>query len=194
MVNTKLLYTGVWKMSEALEQAIDQLKNFEQTTNFEDIDDVKRTKDYLEWVTLNSEYASDRDIYVVPADKREFVKRGKVVWVNFGFNVGREFSGKHPALILKVQNYESMYVLPLDSGDVPEDKKDKSYCIPIPFVFDFPSIKRWCNVYRIVCLSCRRIDFNSRIGRIRGTILDTINTAIDGCGLKGNLVNHEING
>jgi hypothetical protein len=27
--------------------------------------------------------------------------RGNVIWVEFGFNIGCEFGGKHPAIILK---------------------------------------------------------------------------------------------
>ena len=41
-------------------------------------------------------------------------KRGNVVWVDFGFNVGNEFGGIHPAVILK--NFEKdLFVLPISS-------------------------------------------------------------------------------
>ena len=41
-------------------------------------------------------------------------KRGNVVWIDFGFNVGNEFGGMHPAVILK--NFEKdLFVLPISS-------------------------------------------------------------------------------
>lgn len=33
--------------------------------------------------------------------KKVLLKRGNVVWVDFGFNIGNEFGGMHPAIILK---------------------------------------------------------------------------------------------
>ena len=36
--------------------------------------------------------------------KKILFKRGNVVWVDFGFNIGNEFGGMHPAVILK--NFE----------------------------------------------------------------------------------------
>lgn len=29
---------------------------------------------------------------------KEYIVRGDVVWVEFGFNIGEEFSGRHPAV------------------------------------------------------------------------------------------------
>lgn len=33
--------------------------------------------------------------------KYVILKRGNVVWIDFGFNIGNEFGGMHPAIILK---------------------------------------------------------------------------------------------
>ena len=80
-----------------------------------------------------------------------------------------------------------MYCIPVDSGHVPENKKDKDYAIDIPFIFDMPRMPRWCNVLRLRSISCQRIDFTSPIGRIKGEKLDEINKALDKCSLKGTL-------
>ncbi len=41
-------------------------------------------------------------------------KRGNVVWIDFGFNIGNEFGGMHPAVILK--NFSNdLFVLPISS-------------------------------------------------------------------------------
>jgi len=54
--------------------------------------------------------------------KRILFKRGNVVWVDFGFNIGTEFGGMHPAIILK--NFESeLLVVPISSKMPKEYKK-----------------------------------------------------------------------
>ena len=42
------------------------------------------------------------------------LRRGNVVWIDFGFNIGNEFGGMHPAVILKNLDSE-LFVLPLSS-------------------------------------------------------------------------------
>ena len=41
--------------------------------------------------------------------KYVILKRGNVVWIDFGFNIGNEFGGMHPAIILK--NFENELIL-----------------------------------------------------------------------------------
>ena len=57
-------------------------------------------------------------------------KRGNVIWLDFGFNIGNEFGGMHPAVILK--NFDNdLFVVPISSKKPPEyvkieqDLKDK---------------------------------------------------------------------
>ena len=57
-------------------------------------------------------------------------KRGNVIWLDFGFNIGNEFGGVHPAVILK--NFDNdLLVVPISSKKPPEyikieqDLKDK---------------------------------------------------------------------
>lgn len=41
-------------------------------------------------------------------------KRGNVIWIDFGFNIGNEFGGMHPAVILK--NFDNdLFVVPISS-------------------------------------------------------------------------------
>lgn len=54
--------------------------------------------------------------------KKVLLKRGNVVWIDFGFNVGNEFGGMHPAIILK--NFDNeLFVLPISSKKPSEYKK-----------------------------------------------------------------------
>jgi len=56
---------------------------------------------------------------IPPADKDVIIhntvfRRGCVVWVEFGYNIGVEFGGRHPAIILR-NNRDSLLVAPLSS-------------------------------------------------------------------------------
>ena len=54
--------------------------------------------------------------------KKVLLKRGNVVWIDFGFNIGNEFGGMHPAIILK--NFDNeIFVLPISSKKPKEYKK-----------------------------------------------------------------------
>ena len=46
-------------------------------------------------------------------------KRGNVIWIDFGFNIGNEFGGMHPAVILK--NFDNdLFVVPISSKEPQE--------------------------------------------------------------------------
>ncbi|WP_160678771.1 type II toxin-antitoxin system PemK/MazF family toxin [Clostridium sp. C8-1-8] len=109
------------------------------------------------------------------------LKRGSVIWVEFGFNIGHEFGGKHPALILK--NISDGFVVAPLSSKKPKEIKD--YHVKVNRVDNFTVKKsRWINIHRIVPISMARVDFDSTIGKVRGEILDSISTAIKKCGIK----------
>ena len=66
----------------------------------EDFSNRRNTpKDYLEWVDKKTKnyYQFSKII----EKSKECIIRGDVVWVEFGFNIGEEFSGRHPAVVLK---------------------------------------------------------------------------------------------
>lgn len=171
-------------IEKAYDEVIFSLRRFTNNTKRNDEEDVKRTVNYLNWTKNKTDIILNEKSFEIPEEKRNELKRGKVVWVDFGFNIDEEFGGRHPAVILKLFGH-SMYCIPIDSGHIPEDKKDKDYIIEIPFIFDMPRMPRWCNVLRLKTVSCQRIDFTSRIGRIKGEKLDEINEALDKCSLKG---------
>lgn len=173
-------------VEKAYGELIYSLRRFTNNTNRNDEEDAKRTINYLHWTRAKTDIILNEKSYIIPMEYKEKLKRGKVVWVDFGFNIDEEFGGRHPAIILKLFG-NSMYCIPVDSGRVPDNKKDKDYVIDIPFIFDLPRMPRWCNVLRLRSVSCQRIDFNSPIGRVKGEILDNINIALDKCSLKGTI-------
>ena len=99
---------------------------------------------------------------------------GNVVWVSFGFNIGREFGGFHPAVILKSLG-DCLMVAPLTSG-VKDSNNQKQ--IDVSRVYDFEIRDRYTDVTRIEPISIYRIDLNNKIGNVHRTKLNEIKSAI----------------
>lgn len=164
-------------IENAYSKAISSLKDFTESTNQNDADDVKRTINYLEWNSLKTDIIKSENEFSLTDEQLALIKRGNVLWVNFGFNIGSEFGGHHPAVIVRKMGM-GVYVIPLDSGKIPENKKDKDYYIPIPYVYGLPNLPRHCNVYKMVCIDPRRFDFNGVYGSLHGKIMTKISNAL----------------
>lgn len=100
--------------------------------------------------------------------------RGNVVWVEFGFNVGCEFGGKHPAIILKAMPDE-LIVTPLTSG-IPT--VGRGYEVPIGMVYGLSKRDRYVSITRNRTISKYRVDLSSPIGSIHSRDMNAIMTAI----------------
>lgn len=109
------------------------------------------------------------------------LKRGTVIWVEFGYNIGCEFGGKHPALILK-NCKDSVIVVPISSKS-PTESIEK-FNVQIDKVYNFPLKKRWANILRIQPVSIQRIDFLSRFGSVSNSVLKDISDKISTNGIK----------
>jgi len=107
------------------------------------------------------------------------LRRGNVIWVNFGFNIGREFRGKHPALILKNAK-DTIIALPL-SSQLPINL---AINVEIDTVYGLPLIKRWGNILRITPVSIMRIDFDSPVGSVKNAVLREISDKVKEYGVK----------
>ena len=104
--------------------------------------------------------------------------RKAVVWVEFGVNIGAEFGGRHPAIILKNLD-DSFIVLPLSSQEPSNDK----FSVKINSVHGFPTLTRWANVTRIREIDISRIDFSHTIGNVNSTIMKNISDKMHSCGI-----------
>lgn len=125
------------------------------------------------------------------------LKRGNVVWIDFGFNVGNEFGGMHPAIILK--NFEKdLFVLPISSkkpleflkienefndGKITEEeckkrKENITEIIQLDKIYGFKNITRWSNITRMKKISILRLNFSGSIGSVDGHYLNLISQNI----------------
>ena len=107
------------------------------------------------------------------------LRRGNVVWVHFGFNIGSEFRGKHPAIILK-NTKDTLVVIPLSS----QAPSNPDVNVEIENVHGLPQRTRWANILRIVPVSIIRIDLGSPIGDVKGRVLNEISEVIKLHGIK----------
>lgn len=127
----------------------------------------------------NTEYLLNAPALTDPQDAEKIVRllvfsRGNVVWTEFGFNIGCEFGGRHPALILK-NNGETLLVIPLSSQ---EPLVKKPYHVKIEKVYNYEDKTRWASVTNLRPISVYRVDLSAQIGSVKGKVLDDIQKAL----------------
>jgi len=125
-------------------------------------------------------------------------RRGNVVWVDFGFNIGNEFGGMHPAVILK--NFDNeLFVIPISSKKPSEyvkieleytnnkisleecekQKNEINEIIQFDKIFGFKEMKRWARITRMKKVSILRVNFFGTIGAVNGQYMNSISDKIN---------------
>lgn len=132
----------------------------------------KRANNFFQWAIKYINYIKNENSF--KCDKEESLVRGAVVWVEFGFNIGNEFGGKHPAIILWKTD-SSLFVAPLSSRE-PTEKKD--YNVKVEKVYGLKNMVRWTNVLKICNISIQRVDTTASIGNVKGKVLDDITISL----------------
>ena len=209
----KLYFTWISDKTKKIENEkdIDYIyKNIEQYTlkNYKiDKYNYERLNKQLKNIVKNN-YALKKNNYIfnntniskedtMLLTKKVLLKRGNVVWIDFGFNIGNEFGGMHPAIILK--NFDNeIFVLPISSKKPKEYKKlEQDYhnkkitleecekkkgqiteIVQIDNIYRFKDMIRWANITRMKKVSILRLNFNGTIGKVDGKYLSTINEKI----------------
>ncbi len=165
-----------------MEELLDILNTTKTTLDFyytihknEDFSNKRNSpKDYLQWIDKKTHILINSPNFIKKS--KEYIVRGDVVWVEFGFNIGEEFSGRHPAVVLK-NGGKTLLVLPITSKQ-PTDKQlaSKTY-IELGRIYNFKTMRRWVNIFNINPISIERIDFTKPKGNIKGLDLDNISKA-----------------
>lgn len=138
---------------------------------------------------------TDNDVMLI--SKKVILKRGNVVWIDFGFNIGNEFGGMHPAIILK--NFDNeLFVLPVSSKkpleyikieneykenkisleECENKKKNITEIVQLDNIFGYKNILRWSNITRMKKVSVLRLNFSGSIGSIDGKYMNLISQKI----------------
>jgi len=137
-------------------------------------------KDYLDWVDKKTKIIMNS-----PKQKQfidTLIKRGQVVWVEFGYNIGDEFSGRHPALVLK-NGGRTLIVLPVTSKPPTERQLQSKTYVELGTVYNFESMRRWINILNITNVSIQRVDTKKIRGAVKGSDMDKISKAFSEYGL-----------
>ena len=115
----------------------------------------------------------------------------------FGFNIGNEFGGMHPAIILKNFDKE-LFVVPVSSkkpkeyAQIEQEFNDKiitaeeckkrkeqvTAIMQIDNIYRFKKITRWLDITRIRKVSLLRLNYSGTIGRISGEYIKNISKKI----------------
>ena len=209
----KLYFTWIKDKTEIIENEKDEefaynniiqftLKNYKiDKYTYERLDKKLRNIVNDNYILKNNNYIFNnmninKDDVLLLARKVLF-KRGNVVWIDFGFNIGNEFGGMHPAIILKNFNSE-VFVLPISSkkpkefmkieqdyknGKITleecEKKKTKiTEIVQIDSIYRFKDMIRWANITRMKKVSILRLNFKGTIGKVDGRYLSIINEKI----------------
>jgi len=153
---------------------------------------INRNYDYKEnKYTFSNAKISIEDVKKLM--KYVLFKRGNVVWLDFGFNIGNEFGGMHPAVILK--NFDNdLFVVPISSKKPPEyvkieqalkDKRiteeecqkrkiDITEIIELSKINGFRNMLRWARITRMKKISILRVNFSGTIGTLDGSDMNAI--------------------
>ncbi len=155
-------------------QLVSQVQLLIDKTDMTDNDDRKRTMNYCDWIDKKTNIVLEEKTFNFNDAKYNMIKRGSVVWVEFGFNIGAEFGGRHPAVVLR-RTEGTIFVVPLSSQ---KPNRIKPYHVEIKKVYGFKDMERWTNVLKLKNVSLQRVDISSSIGNVKGDVLDKINSAI----------------
>ena len=103
-----------------------------------------------------------------------FLSSRNVVWVDFGFNIGSEFGGRHPAIILKNMG-DVLIVAPISTNTNGIQASDTVITFYPNEFYRMPSMRhRFTNITRITPVSIIRVDLNSQIGSVKTTKFNEI--------------------
>jgi len=167
-------------LEKDLRNLIFKLRNFVDSKKEADFEDKKLTSSFLKYFKNRVKMLEEEKYFEVP--KGIVIKRGMVFWTDFGVNVGEEFGGKHPALVLRVGG-KTAIVVPLSSKTPTDEQLKSGAYVEINKVYGLRAMTRWANVLNVQPVSIQRFDFESSFGNVKGYILDSLSEAIKKCGL-----------
>lgn len=161
-------------MNTLLNEVYSKLQDLIDNTDIGNDDDVKRTKNYLSALSSHIDAINRERIFKLTDKQDQILKRGNVVWVDFGFNIGTEFGGRHPAIILKrIKQIDQIIVIPLDSSsdilDTELKRENSNFWVKIlgEEIWGMTNQIRWANVYNITQVSNIRVDFFDNEGNLK---------------------------
>jgi len=145
---------------------------------------IKLRDSYFKWIDLKTKLIKNEQNIKIPDGIT--IKRGTVFWVEFGYNIGEEFGGRHPAVILR-KGGNTAIVLPISTKEPTSEQIKSGNYVEIHKIYNFKDTRRWVNILNLCPISISRFCFNSNIGNVKGYEMDNINKALQNSFGKNNI-------
>lgn len=164
-------------MDDKLNEAIDALKSFHQKYKDSTGKEYDISKAYLEWVRKKTLIVKEEKNFVVPDNA--YLRRGGVFWAELGHNIGEEYGGHHPVLILK-KGREKVIVVPISSKEPTKAQKDSGHYVQLETLKGGfkDDRQRWVNVLNTTPISMQRLEITGTTGFVGGKDLDNLKEAM----------------
>lgn len=171
-------------------QFLYDFKNYFLNQNLEDNITLKNAKNRLEWMINYVGITNNK--YYLQKDELPNLERGHIVLAELGFNLGKEFGGRHYCIVLRdsSEKNERVLVLPITTQK-PSDYEKYQKTLYIEFdslphmkrtsdKHSKDGLKRWCNILNIRSISKSRIIYpiDRGIPKIRESQLKEISFRI----------------
>lgn len=149
----------------------------ELITNTSGIERLEIIEKYMNWLLIKTKKVYEEPNFN-PSSIPE-LKRGDVILVNLGFNIGDEYGGEHVAIVLRDSNINSkrVLILPITSQE-PKNKNNPIY-VKIGNISGLDPTKiHWANIFNVHSVSKQRIIYPPTPKKVDGKILTRISGAI----------------
>lgn len=149
----------------------------------------KRISLLLDWISKQTEYIQKENSYSQFGNIYELT-RGDVVLTDLGFNIGKEFGGEHPAIVIRgsKKGIDQVMILPISSKK-PKHLTNPIY-VEIPYIKNLKGYqnkhnptdpdngKHWANILSIKNVSKHRVIYPPEKSTVDGRILNRISATI----------------
>lgn len=142
-------------------------KNYFSSLNLKDETILKNSKNRLEWLINYIGIANNK--YYLQKDELPDLERGNIILAELGFNLGKEFGGRHYCIVLRdsAKTNDRILILPITTQKPSDYEKFKK-----TLYIEFDSLprmrrqeddesedgsKRWCNILNVRSISKSRI-------------------------------------
>ncbi len=132
---------------------------------------------YIDWLICKTELVKNEKSF--DSTQLPNYKRGELIFLDLGFNVGEEYGGKHYAIVLRdsKSNHGKVLVLPITSQE-PKSKHLPIYVEIGPIIGLAKDKYHWANILNINNVSKQRILVQSKPLRVNDRVLNRLSGAI----------------
>jgi len=134
---------------------------------------LEKIKKYLNWLIIKTQKVKEEPDFD-PSNIPD-LKRGDVILIDLGFNIGDEFGGEHTAIVLRdsCSTNKRVVILPITSQE-PKNKELVIY-VKIGKISGMnPNKYHWANIFNVQSISKQRIKYPPEPKSVNGIVLDRI--------------------